>query len=91
MCSIDAHEKQHPSYFDDGSHGGGKVIRPYLKTEKLDSLCATFDFIDYWIKWFDQNYQAFLNMYSEAMQYSFRKIPVQLPEPFSHREKYNHY
>ena len=26
ICSIDAHEKQQPSYVDDGSRGGGKTL-----------------------------------------------------------------
>ena len=56
-------------------------------TEALDSLYATFDFIDFWLKCFDKNYQALSNMYIEAMRELFKKIPIQLPKPLSHKEK----
>ena len=58
MCYIDAHEKQKPSYFDDGSSGGGKSIPSNSTTESLDSLGEAFYLIGFWQKCFDQNYQA---------------------------------
>ena len=54
-------------------------------TEALDSLGATFDFIDFWLKGFYQNYQARSNIYSEDMQYLFKKTPVQHPKPIRHK------
>ena len=83
MCSIDAHEKQHPWYFDGFSIGGVNALPLNLTTEELASLSATFHFIDCWLKGFDQNYQDRSNMYIEAMQDLFKKIPVQLPKPLS--------
>ena len=50
MCYIGAHEKQQPSYVDDGSSGGGKAIPPNLTTEAIYSLGAAFDFNDCWLK-----------------------------------------
>ena len=50
MCYIGAHEKQQPSYVDDGSSGGGKAISPNSTTEALYSLGAAFDFNDCWLK-----------------------------------------
>ena len=79
-------EKQ-PSHVDSGSSGGGNTIIQNLTTEVFASLGATFDFIDSLIKDFDENYQAWSNIYIEAMQYFLNKIPVQLPKPLNHKEK----
>ena len=87
MRSIIAHEKQHLSYVDDGTSGGGKEIPQNSTIEELDSLGATFDFIDFWLRCFDQKYQARSNTYSEAIQDWFKKILVQLPKPLIHKEK----
>ena len=57
MCSIDAHEKQQTLYAYCGISIGSKEIPLNLTTEALDSLGATFDSVDCWIKLFDQNYQ----------------------------------
>ena len=46
MCSIDAHEKQHQSYSDDGSINGGCTLPTNSATESLDSLGATINFIN---------------------------------------------
>ena len=66
MCSIDAHEKQQTSYFDDGISGGVNELSSNSTTEALDSLGATIDFIDFWLKCFDHNYIARSNMYIET-------------------------
>ena len=50
MCSIDAENKQHPSYVVDVRSGGGIAIPSNSTTEVLDSLGATFDFIYCWLK-----------------------------------------
>ena len=50
MCSIYAHEKQHPSFVDDGSSVGGNALPTNPTTKALVSLSATIDFIDCWLK-----------------------------------------
>ena len=87
ICSIGAHEKQQPSYVDDCISDGVNAILSNLKTEALSSLGETFYFIDYWLKYFDKNYQTLSNIYIEAMQYLFDKISVQLPNPLSTKLK----
>ena len=87
MCYIDSHKKQQPSYVDDGSRGGGNALPKKFTTEALVSLITTIDFIDFWLKYFDHNYLARSNMYSEAMQELFKKTPVEPPKPLSHRKK----
>ena len=34
MCSIDEHEKEHQSYFDDGSRGGGGFHYHQIQQQK---------------------------------------------------------
>ena len=50
MCSIDAHEKNHQSYCDDGSRGGGFPLPSNSTAKELDFLGATIDFIGCWLK-----------------------------------------
>ena len=68
ICSIDSHEKQQPSYVDDGSIRSGDTLPSNSTTQVLYSLGETFDFVDFWLKGFDQNYQDWSNMYSQTMQ-----------------------
>ena len=46
MCSVDTNEKQQPLYVDGDIIGGGNAIPSNYTAETLDSLSATFDFID---------------------------------------------
>ena len=91
MCFIDAYDKQHPSYVDDVSSGGGNVLTPNATTEALVSLGETIDFINFWLKYFDHTFLACSNMYIETMQYLFQKVPVQLSKPLILKENSNHY
>ena len=52
MCSIYAHEKEHQSASYDVSSSGGYPLPTTSTTEVLDSLGATIDFINCWIKAF---------------------------------------
>ena len=50
------------------------VERPIPKnatTEALDALCATFNFIDIWIKLLNQNYDVRREAYNIAMKEMF--------------------
>ena len=71
MCSIDAHEKQHPSYVDDVLSGGGNTLPSNSSTEALSSIGETIGFIDFWLKFVDRNYLSRSNMFIETMQYLF--------------------
>ena len=50
MCSIDAHEKEHPSSCDDGSSGRGCPLPSNSTIEALVLLSATIYFTGCWIK-----------------------------------------
>ena len=56
MCSITAHNKLQPTYVDDASSGGGRAIPKNETTAALESLGATLNFIDFWLKLFHNNY-----------------------------------
>ena len=71
MCYIDAHEKQHTSYVDDSISIGDNTIPSNSTREALDSLCATVDFIDCWIKCFGKQYQDRFNMYIRKIPFNF--------------------
>ena len=87
MCSIDAHEKQHPSSFYDGSSGGGSVLPSNSTTDGLVSLSATIYTIYFFLKGLEHNYLKFSNMYSETMKCMFQKISCELPKALSNKEK----
>ena len=49
MCSIDVHEKNEPSCFDDGCSGGGNALPSNSITEVLFTLRESINFIDCWL------------------------------------------
>ena len=55
MCSIDAHEEENPSKYDDGSSGGGYMLPLNSTAEALVSLSATIDFVGYRLQGLEQN------------------------------------
>ena len=90
MCSIDSHEKEHPSYFDDGSSDRGFPLPSNSTTEALVLLCATIYFINRWIKVFKQNVLELYNMYVFNMIF-FRKPHLNLLKNPSQGKNANHY
>ena len=56
MYYITAHYKQQPRYVDDASSGGGRAIPKNATTAALESLGATLNFIDCWLKHCHHNY-----------------------------------
>ena len=76
MCSIVAHDKKQPSYEDEESNIGDRPIPKNLKTEVLEALGDTSNFIDIWLKLFDHNYDVICEAYNIAMKKMFQKIPT---------------
>ena len=58
MCSITAHEKLQPTYYDDAGSGGGRAIHNNSTTAALESLGDNLTFIHCWIKLFHNNYEV---------------------------------
>ena len=83
MCSIDAHEKEHQVYCDDGSSGGGRPLPSNSTTEAPDSLGATIDFIGCWLKALEYNFIEYCSMYVFNMKIVFQKILVELTKQSS--------
>ena len=55
MCYIDTHEKEHQSYCDGGSSGGGFPLTPTSTKEAFVLLGATLYFIGCWLKALEHN------------------------------------
>ena len=91
ICSIDAHEKQHPTYVDDGSIRIDDALTSNSTTQVLDSLGETFDFVDCWLKGFDENYQDWSNVYGQTMQDLFLKYYFNLLNHLVIRRNADHY
>ena len=87
MCSIDAHEKYHKPPFNDGSSCGRYALPSNSTTEALVSLSETINLIDFWTQGLEHNSLERSNMYFETTKNMFKKIPVELPKPLSHKEK----
>ena len=58
----------------DESSIGHIAIPNDATVKKLDSLGATFNFIDIWIKLLRENYCARSELYSNAMEEMFKQI-----------------
>ena len=81
MCSIDAHDRYHPTINDDASSGGG-ITLPYNSTKYVSvSFGLTLNFIDIWLKLLKTNYLHQTRMYCEEMCEFFENIPVAITEP----------
>ena len=83
MCYITAHYKEQPTYVDDASSGGGREIPKNATTVELESLGATLNFIDCWLKLFHNNYKVRSKMYHEGMKTLFKQKPNIKSKPFS--------
>ena len=67
VCSLVAHDKIQPSYEDDESSTGDRSITKNATTEALKALGATLNFIDIWLKLFEENYEARCVAYITSM------------------------
>ena len=88
MCYITAHDSQQPTYVDNASSCGGREISKNETTAALKPLGETLNFIDCWIKHFQQNYQEIFEMCHEAMIELFKQIPTMKSKPLSQYKKH---
>ena len=72
ICSIISHAKEQPFYEDEERSIGDRPIPKNETTEALESLGATLNFIDFWIKLFHHNYEIRWKMYNKDMKCFFR-------------------
>ena len=71
MCSLVAHDRLEPDYEDDESSIDDRAIPNYATIKTLESLGATFNFIDIWLKLLRENYCARSESYINAMNKMF--------------------
>ena len=83
MCSITSNDKQKPTYVDGESSAGSIEIYNNETTAALKLLDATLNFIDFWIRHFQHNYQERLEMYYEGIIELFKQIPNMKSKPLS--------
>ena len=83
MCSITEHNRKQPTYYYDARIDGDRAIINNTTTAALKSLGATLNFIDFWLKYFQHNYQEILEMYHDAMIELFKHIPTMKSKPLS--------
>ena len=76
MWYIPANDNQQPTHVDDERSGGSRAIPKNAKTSALQSLGEILNFIDCWLKHFQNNYQVILIIYHEAMINLFKHIPA---------------
>ena len=75
MCSLVAHDRMQDNKQDDESSIGDREIPKDATVKVLNSLGATFNFIDIWIHNFSHNYFAQSESYTVAMVEIFEMIP----------------
>ena len=76
MCYIIAHDKQQPIHIDDEISVRVIPIPKNSTTEELEALGATLNFIDFWLKPFNTNYEVIWKIYNEATKNLFKQIPT---------------
>ena len=76
MCSLVAHDKMQPDYKDDESSIVNRAIPDDSTIETLEELGATINFIDIWLDFFLENYDAICVAYINATKYIFKQIPL---------------
>ena len=93
MCSINAHEKMHPTGSGDTSSGGVRPLPYYSTVDMLVSIVITLNFIVSWVQSFKTNYLLRKRLYGEKMREFFNNIPVTIPQPKpdDYKNKIKHY
>ena len=88
MCQITANNKLQPTYVDDESSIGGISIPNNAITAALESLGAILNYIYFWLKLFQDNYEVRSKIYHEAMKILFKQIPTNKSKPLIQGKKY---
>ena len=88
MCYLVAHDKIQSACEDDESSTVDRLIPKNATTEVLEALGATFNFIDIWLKLFEENYDTRCVAYITAMKYMSKKIPILMIKALPPKQKY---
>ena len=89
MCSLVAHDRMQDNEQDGEISLGDRETTKYATVKALNSLGATFNFIDIWLHNFRHNYFDRSQSYTAATVKMFKTIPQNVGKPLTTREK-NH-
>ena len=87
MCYLVAHDMFEPYYKDYENSIGDREKPNDAKIKTLESLGATFNFIDIWLKLLRENYCARSESYINAMEEMFMQIPQNVERSLTSKEK----
>ena len=87
MCSLVAHDRMENNKQYDESSIGDIEIPTDATVKELNSLGATFNFIDIWLHNFCHNYFDQSESYRVAMVEMFKTIPQNVGKPLTKKEK----
>ena len=87
MCSLVANDKTLPSYEDDQIIIVDRPIPKHATTEALEALGDTINFIDIWIKLFEDNYDARRVAYITSIQEMFNKLTQTMIKALTSKQK----
>ena len=87
LCSLAAHDKKQHDYEDDEIIIGYRLIPKQVKTESLEALGASPNFIEIWLKLLNNNYDARRVAYSTSMIDMFKQIPTMMNKLLISRQK----
>ena len=83
MCSLVAHDRLQDNEQDYESSLGDRVIPKDATVNALNSLGATFNFIDIWLHNFRHNYFEQSVSYTAAVVEMFKTIPQNVGKPLT--------
>ena len=86
MCSLVAHDKMQPYYKDDEISIGDRSIPDNATPKSLESLGATINFVDIYLKFFLEKYDAICVAYINAMNYILKQIPLTIKKPLTPKQ-----
>ena len=87
MCYLVARDRFEPDYKDNESIIGDRAIPNDARIKTLESLSATFNFIDIWLKLLRGNYCARSDSYSNDMEDIFMQITRNVERALTSNEK----
>ena len=90
MCAVYKYDNENAPMPDDTSSGSVRPMPIASYKVSLISLGQTINFIDNWLKCFEDNYDKKIMIYKEKMSELFKTIPTLLPPKklYDYKAKY---
>ena len=87
MCYLVAYDKIQPGYEDDENSIGNRIMPKNVTIEALEALGVILNFINIWLKLFDENYDARHVAYITYMKDMFKQIPQTMIKVLTPKQK----